>query len=94
MVIVLRVDRLGRSARDLLDIAEQLKAAEAALRSLHEPRWDTTSPAGHMMLIVFAGIAEFERALILERTSARRKAAKLGGVRFGRPSKLTSSLSG
>lgn len=89
VVVVSRLDRLARSTRDLLDIAEQLKTAEAGLRSLHEPWADTTSPAGRMVLTVFAGIAEFERALINERTGAGRKAAKLRGVRFGRPPKLT-----
>ena len=58
-----RLDRLARSTRDLLEIAEQLKEAEAGLRSLHEPWADTTSPAGRMVLTVFAGIAEFEREL-------------------------------
>jgi DNA invertase Pin-like site-specific DNA recombinase len=50
---------------------------------------DTTSPAGKMVLTVFAGIAEFERALIQQRTSAGRIAARQRGVRFGRPPKLT-----
>ena len=90
VIVVSRLDRLARSTRDLLEIAEQLKAAEAGLRSLHEPWADTTSPAGRMVLTVFAGIAEFERALIHERTGAGRKAAKLRGVRFGRPPKLTA----
>jgi DNA invertase Pin-like site-specific DNA recombinase len=88
VVVVSRLDRLARSTRDLLEIAEQLKAAEAGLRSLHEPWADTTSPAGRMT--VFAGIAEFERELIHERTSTGRTAAKSRGVRFGRPPKLTS----
>jgi DNA invertase Pin-like site-specific DNA recombinase len=90
VVVVSRLDRLARSTRDLLEIAEQLKTAEAGLRSLHEPWADTTSPAGRMVLTVFAGIAEFERELIHERTSVGRTAAKSRGVRFGRPSKLTS----
>jgi DNA invertase Pin-like site-specific DNA recombinase len=90
VVVVSRLDRLARSTRDLLEIAEQLKAAEAGLRSLHEPWADTTSPAGRMVLTVFAGIAEFERELIHERTSTGRTAAKSRGVRFGRPPKLTS----
>jgi len=89
VVVVSRLDRLARSTRDLLDIAEQLKTIEAGLRSLHEPWADTTSPAGRMVLTVFAGIAEFERELIHERTSSGRKAAKIRGVRFGRPPKLT-----
>jgi DNA invertase Pin-like site-specific DNA recombinase len=88
VVIVSRLDRLARSTRDLLEIAEQLNDTEAGLRSLHEPWADTTSPAGRMVLTVFAGIAEFERELIKERTQAGRKAAKARGVRFGRPPKL------
>jgi DNA invertase Pin-like site-specific DNA recombinase len=74
----------------LLEIAEQLKEAEAGLRSLHEPWADTTSPAERMVLTVFAGIADFERELIHERTRSGRVAAKARGVRFGRPPKLTA----
>ena len=88
--MVYRLDRLARSTRDLLEIAEQLREAGAGLRSLGEPWADTTSPAGRMVLTVFAGIAEFERALIQERTGAGRIAAKQRGVRFGRPAKLAS----
>ena len=89
VVVVTRLDRLARSTRDLLDIAEKLKEAGAGLRSLAEPWADTTSPAGRMVLTVFAGIAEFERELIHQRTSSGRVAAKARGVRFGRPPKLT-----
>jgi DNA invertase Pin-like site-specific DNA recombinase len=88
VVVVYRLDRLARSTRDLLEIAEQLRHAGAGLRSLGEPWADTTSPAGRMVLTVFAGIAEFERALIQERTGAGRVAARQRGVRFGRPAKL------
>jgi DNA invertase Pin-like site-specific DNA recombinase len=90
VVVVYRLDRLARSTRDLLDIAELIKEAEAGLRSLSEPWADTTSPAGRMVLTVFAGIAEFERALIHQRTGAGRTAARARGVRFGRPPKLTA----
>ncbi len=89
VVVVTRLDRLARSTRDLLDIAERLREAGAGLRSIAEPWADTTSPAGRMVLTVFAGIAEFERSLIGERTSSGRKAAQGRGVRFGRPSVLT-----
>ncbi len=85
VVVVTRLDRLARSTKDLLDLAETLNEAAAGLRSLAEPWADTTSPAGWMVLTVFAGIAEFERALIHQRTSAGREAAKHRGVRFGRP---------
>ena len=90
LVVVYRLDRLARSTRDLLDIAELIKEAEAGLRSLSEPWADTTSPAGRMVLTVFAGIAEFERALIHQRTGAGRTAARARGVQFGRPPKLTA----
>lgn len=89
VVVVTRLDRLARSTKDLLDIAEKLNEAGAGLRSLAEPWADTTSPAGRMVLTVFAGIAEFERELIHQRTSSGRVAAKARGVRFGRPPKLT-----
>jgi len=89
VIVVTRLDRLARSTRDLLDIAERLRDADAGLRSLAEPWADTTSPAGRMVLTVFAGIAEFERTLILGCTSAGREAAKQRGVRFGRPPALT-----
>jgi protein-tyrosine phosphatase len=90
VVVVTRLDRLARSTKDLLDIAEKLNEAGAGLRSLAEPWADTTSPAGRMVLTVFAGIAEFERELINLRTSSGRVAAKARGVRFGRPPKLTA----
>jgi DNA invertase Pin-like site-specific DNA recombinase len=90
VVVITRLDRLARSTKDLLDIAEQLNGIGAGLRSLAEPWADTTSPAGRMILTVFAGIAEFERSLIHQRTSSGREAAKKRGVRFGRPPKLTA----
>lgn len=87
VVTVTRLDRLARSTRDLLEIAERIREAGAGLRSLAEPWADTTTPAGRMVLTVFAGIADFERSLIVERTNAGRIAAKARGVRFGpRPS--------
>jgi len=90
VVVVTRLDRIARSTKDLLDLAEKLNDAGAGLRSLAEPWADTTSPAGRMVLTVFAGIAEFERELIHQRTSSGRVAAKARGVRFGRPPKLTA----
>ncbi|OOZ33799.1 recombinase family protein, partial [Solemya velesiana gill symbiont] len=83
VVTVTRLDRLARSTRDLLDIAERIQAAGAGLRSLAEPWADTTTPAGRMVLTVFAGIAEFERSLIIDRTRSGRIAAKKRGTRFG-----------
>ena len=89
VLVVCRLDRLARSTRDLLGIAENLKKLGVGITSLAEPWADTTSPAGVMVLTVFAGIAEFERALIRERTGSGRAAAMRRGVQFGRPSKRT-----
>lgn len=83
VITVTRLDRLARSTRDLLDVAERIRGCGAGLRSLAEPWADTTSPAGRMVMTVFAGIAEFERSLILERTRTGREAAKARGVQFG-----------
>lgn len=88
VIVVTRLDRLARSIRDLLDIVERIRDAGAGLRSLAEPWADTTTPAGRMVLTVFAGIAEFERSLIVERTSTGRAAAKARGTKFGRKPKL------
>ena len=87
-VVVWKLDRLARSTRDLLEIMETIRTAEASFRSLSEPWADTTTHAGKMIMTVFAGIAEFERDLIRECTGAGRQAAKQRGVKFGRPQKL------
>lgn len=91
VVTVTRLDRLARSTRDLLDISERIRNCGAGLRSLAEPWVDTTSPAGRMVMTVFAGIAEFERSLILERTRTGREAAKARGVQFGPRPALTKA---
>ncbi len=88
VVVVTRLDRLARSTGNLLEIAEAIRAKDAGLLSLAEPWADTTSPAGRMVLTVFAGIAEFERELIRQRTDEGRQAAMRRGVTFGRPPKL------
>ena len=87
-VVVWKLDRLARSTRDLLEIMQVIRDAGASFRSLSEPWADTTTHAGKMIMTVFAGIAEFERDLIRERTGVGRVAAKARGVRFGRPLKL------
>src|SRR3546814_6973461 len=69
-------------------MAELNKENQAELQSLDEPWADTTSPSGVMIMTVFAGIAQFERSLILSRTDEGRKAAMVRGVTFGRPKKM------
>jgi DNA invertase Pin-like site-specific DNA recombinase len=87
-VVVWKLDRIARSTRDLLETMDTIREAGARFQSLSEPWADTTTHAGKMIMTVFAGIAEFERDLIRERTTAGREAAKKRGVRFGRPRKL------
>jgi DNA invertase Pin-like site-specific DNA recombinase len=87
-VVVWKLDRLARSTRDLLNTMETLGDTGAKFQSLSEPWANTTTHAGKMIMTVFAGIAEFERDLIRERTGAGREAAKRRGVQFGRPRKL------
>jgi DNA invertase Pin-like site-specific DNA recombinase len=88
VVVVWKLDRLARSTRDLLETMESIRESGGQFQSISEPWADSTSHAGKMIMTVFAGIAEFERDLIRERTGAGREAAKQRGVRFGRPRKL------
>ena len=90
VVVVWKLDRLVRSTRDLLEAMETIREAGTKFQSISEPWADTTSHAGKMIMTVFAGIAEFERDLIRERTGAGREAARKRGVQFGRPRKLNS----
>lgn len=89
-IVVWKLDRLARSTRDLLNTMETIHEAGGKFQSLSEPWANTTTHVGKMIMTVFAGIAEFERDLIRERTGAGREAAKKRGVRFGRPRKLNA----
>ncbi len=88
-LVVCKLDRLARSTHHLLEIVEILREKKAAFYSLGEPWADTTTSAGKMIMTVFAGIAEFERDLIRERTSVGREAAMKKGIKFGRPRSLS-----
>lgn len=88
-VVVTKLDRLARSTRDLLELLERIGNAGASFYSLAEPWADTTSPAGKLIMTVFAGVAQFERERMLERCNEGRTRAKRDGVKFGRPSALT-----
>src|SRR6516225_5506638 len=68
VLLVTRLDRLARSTRDLLNVLATVAAKDAAFRSLSDPWADTTTPHGRLMVTVLAGLAEFERSLILART--------------------------
>lgn len=89
LVLVTRLDRFARSTLDMLTLTEAITAKGAAFRSLAEPWADTTTPHGKMIVTVLAGVAEFERSLIRQRTGEGRVRAQASGVRFGRPPSLT-----
>jgi DNA invertase Pin-like site-specific DNA recombinase len=77
-VLVSKLDRLGRSTRELLDLIERIGKADAAFRS-----------QGRLVSTLLAAIAEFERELIKERTGEGRARAMKAGVKFGRRPKLS-----
>ena len=81
---VIRLDRLGRSLKELLETVESLKQQNIGLISLEE-RIDTTSAAGELIFHVFGAIAHFERRLISERTKDGIEAARAQGRKPGRP---------
>jgi DNA invertase Pin-like site-specific DNA recombinase len=89
-LIVCKLDRLARSTRDLLNTLDAISKAGATFKSLGDQWADTTTPHGRLMLTVLGGLAEFERHLILARTSEGRQRAQQRGVRFGRKPKLTA----
>lgn len=86
-VVVWKLDRLSRSLKDVLHIMERIAQAGAGFRSLTEAI-DTTTPAGRMMMQMVGSFAEFERAMIRERTSAGVAAARAAGRVGGRRKKL------
>lgn len=88
-VVVWRLDRLGRSLRDLVDQVEDLNNRGVTLRSLRETI-DTSSAGGRFVLHVFASLAEFERDLIRERTLAGLASARSRGRLGGRPRALST----
>lgn len=87
-LVVWRLDRLGRSIRHLLEVVGVLRERGIELRSLTEAI-DTSSASGRMVLHVMAAVAEFERALVSERTKVGLKAARARGKRPGRQRSLT-----
>ena len=87
VLVVWKLDRLSRSLRDVLAIMDRLSEAGAGFRSLTEAI-DTTTPAGRMMMQMVGSFAEFERAMIRERTSAGVAAARAAGRVGGRRKKL------
>jgi DNA invertase Pin-like site-specific DNA recombinase len=89
VLVVWKLDRLSRSLRDVLMLVERLGELKAGFRSLTEAI-DTTTPAGRMMMQMVGAFAEFERAMLRERTKAGIATARSEGRVGGRKPKLTA----
>ena len=90
MVVVWKLDRLGRSLPHLIDTVHDLEERKVGFRSLTD-NIDTTTASGRMFFHMMGALAQFERDLIRERTNAGLKAARERGNIGGRPRKLTDA---
>jgi DNA invertase Pin-like site-specific DNA recombinase len=87
-IVVVALDRLGRSMSHVIQTIEELQERGILIRSLREGI-DYSQPLGKMLAGIFASLAEYERALIRERADAAREAARLRGKQTGRPRALS-----
>lgn len=88
LVVIWKLDRLGRSLRDLVNLVTDIQAKGAGLKSLNDSI-DTTTPQGKLTFHLFAALAEFEREIIKERTKAGLESARARGRIGGRPRGLS-----
>src|SRR3954452_9187125 len=84
-LVVWRLDRLGRSMHDLVELIEELRNRGVGFRSVSDGLIDTTSPSGELIFHIFSALAQFERRLIQERTRDGLAAARARGRLGGRP---------
>lgn len=91
VLVVTKLDRLGRSALDVRQTVDALAASGVRVHCLALGGVDLTSAAGKMTMQVIAAVAEFERDLLIERTQAGQARARAAGKRLGRPAALSAS---
>jgi DNA invertase Pin-like site-specific DNA recombinase len=92
VVIVTDLTRLSRSVKDLFEIVDRIHNIGADIKSLKESWIDTTTPQGKLLFTIFAGISQFERDLIRQRTMEGLQAARARGRNGGRPPKDESKI--
>ena len=85
VLLVWRLDRLGRSVRHLVTLIDRLQEMGVGFRSVCDGAIDTTTPSGELIFHIFSSLAQFERRLIQERTKAGIAAARARGRKGGRP---------
>jgi DNA invertase Pin-like site-specific DNA recombinase len=88
IVVVYKLDRLGRSLKHLLEVVSELNSKEVGIRSINDAI-DTTTPQGRLFFNISASFAEFERDLIRERTKSGLEAARARGRKGGRRQGMT-----
>ena len=87
LIIISDLTRLSRSVKDLFSLVDQIEKKGANIKSLKESWMDTSTPQGKLMFTIFAGISQFERDLISQRTLEGLAAARARGRKGGRPKK-------
>lgn len=92
-LVIWKLDRLGRDLRHLVNLVDELTKRNIGIKVLagEGASIDTTTANGRLVFAIFAGLAEFERALIVERTKAGLQAARARGRNGGRPFKMTQA---
>lgn len=91
-IIVSDLTRLSRSTKDLFNLVEQIESKGAYIKSLKESWLDTTTPQGRLMFTFIAGISQFERDLISQRTQEGLASARARGRNGGRPTKAKKDI--
>jgi DNA invertase Pin-like site-specific DNA recombinase len=91
VLVVWRLDRLGRSLPHLISIIKDLKERGVGFRSIADSNIDTTTASGEVVFNIFSSLAQFERSLLQERTLAGLKSARARGRLGGRPKLLKDS---
>ncbi|MEP3247138.1 MAG: recombinase family protein [Sneathiella sp.] len=88
-VIVTRLDQIARSSRELMDFIDAIHKQGAKFKSIAEPWADTTQENGDILLTVLSGLNQFEKNLATSQAIQGREHARMSGVKFGRPKKLS-----
>ena len=90
LIVIWKLDRLGRSLRDFVNLVNEIQTNGAGLKSLNDSI-NTSTPHGKLTFYLFAALAEFERDIISERTKAGLAAARARGRMGGRPKGLSKA---
>ena len=92
IIIITELTRLSRSIKDLFSLIDTIHQKGAHLKSVKEPWLDTTTPHGKLLFAIFAGVSQFERDLISERTKEGLSSARARGRNGGRPKKAKKDI--